>query len=247
MSNKTVATPLLGKMKQFSLFFTLILCSYFTTAQEIDHRMEFGVMGGLLTYSGDLNTGANIHFRGPAGGAFYRHNYKNNISVLRFNVLVGKVSGNENVAKTPLQNKLNRSFSTIVTEFSGLYEYNFFDFRKSTGRESYPICPYLFGGLGVGLASVSTGETATYVALPFGGGVKFKVGDKLNLGIEFGARKVFSDKIDAISNTEDLNSSSNQDWYYFTGLTFSYTKYVQMCPRSAPKSRRKPSNDIKIR
>jgi hypothetical protein len=220
-------------MKKLSLFFMLTLSFSYMEGQELDHRMEFGVMAGVMTYTGDLNTGANLSFIGPAGGVFYRHNYVNNIVAVRFNVLVGEVSGNEQSSGNPLPSVEQRSFSALVTEMSAVFEYNFFDFRTMKPHQYYPICPYLFGGLGFG--TVVGGDNPSFINIPLGVGVKFQVGDKLNLGVEMGARKCFTDKIDGVENANDYNSSSKQDWYYFTGLTFSYTRYYQKCPRNSPK------------
>ena len=223
-----------GHMMSKTFFsFLFVLSSVFSLAQEIDHRMEYGVMVGMMTYTGDLNSGANLNFNGPAAGVFYRHNYPNNIVVLRFNVLAGEVSGSEVRLKNPLPTDLKRDFSTLITEVSALFEYNFFDFRTMQPGHYYPVCPYLFGGMGFG--TVLGGDNPAFINIPMGAGVKFQVGDRLNLGIEMGARKSFTDKIDGIDNTSDLNSSSKQDWYYFTGLTFSYTRYYQKCPRNSPK------------
>jgi hypothetical protein len=229
MNNKKSLAPFLGGMIKFPFFFMFILGAFANNAQELDHHMEVGVQAGMLSYTGDLSSGANINFRGPAVGAFYRHNYKNNITVFRLNLLVGQLTGSESSSGDPLPEDQNRGFSTMVTEISGIFEYNFFDFRSTTSHQQYPICPYLFGGLGFG--TVFTDDSPAFLVIPLGAGVKFRVGDKLNMGVEVGARKSFTDKIDGVDNDSDFNSSSAQDWYYFSGLTFSYTRYFQKCPQ----------------
>jgi len=216
-------------MNKFVSLLFLIFSFSSSTAQEIDHRMEYGVMGGMMNYTGDLTSGTNINFRGPGFGAFYRHNYPNNIVVLRFNVLAGEVSGSEESLDIPLAGHQQREFSSLITEMSGIVEYNFFDFRSMKPGEYYPVCPYLFGGLGFG--TVIGGDHPAFVSIPLGAGVKFQVGDHLNLGVEVGARKSLTDLIDGVENADDFNSSSKQDWYYFSGITFSYTRYYQKCPR----------------
>ena len=233
MYNKNISIPLIGEMRQFPLFFMFIFCAFVVRAQEIDHHMEFGVMGGVMNYTGDLNNGANLRFKGPAFGAFYRNNYPNQITVLRVNLLAGQISGNEKTSGNPLPEELERGFSTAITEVSTVLEYNFFDYRSMTGID-YRICPYLFGGLGLGV--LWSGDSPTFITIPLGAGVKFKVGDRVNMGVEIGARKSFTDQIDGVGNDDDVNSSSNNDWYYFTGLTFSYTRYYQKCPKNTPKN-----------
>ncbi|MDB4835299.1 DUF6089 family protein [Cyclobacteriaceae bacterium] len=159
-----------------------------------------------------------------------------NIVVLRINALAANITGNEAKSNHPLPGLNQRDLSATLTEISALLEYNFFDFRSLKPRNNFPFCPYLFGGLGLG--TVWAGESPAFVAIPFGAGIKIKAGNRMNLGFEFGARKTFTDKLDGITNSIDPNSSSNQDWYYFTGVSISYTKYYQKCPKSSPKSTR---------
>lgn len=235
MHNNLLKTTLFGEMKKFPLFFIVMVSCFLSLGQrkEMDNHMEFGVMGGVASYTGDLNSGVNLKFNGPGVNLFYRHNYPNNIVVLRVNILGAQISGSEEALSLPLPDINQRSLSAFLTEVSTVIEYNFFDFRSLKPGNDYPICPYLFGGVGIG--TVWSGESPAFLSLPFGAGVKFKVANKVNLGLEFGARKSFTDKIDGVDNESDLNSNSAQDWYYFSGLSISYTKYYQKCPRNAPK------------
>jgi hypothetical protein len=220
-------------MKNLLLFCVALMNVFILLGQEIDNHKEFGVMGGVATYTGDLNTGLNANFKGPAVNLFYRNNYPNNIVVLRINLLAANISGNEESLDLPLPDQTKRDLDATLTELSAVIEYNFFDFRSLKPGNDFPVCPYLFGGLGIG--TVWQGEAPAFLSLPFGAGVKLKVGDRLNMGFEFGARKTFTDNLDGVDNDVDLNSSSGQDWYYFTGVSISYTKYFQKCPRNSPK------------
>ena len=72
-------------------------------------------------------------------------------------------------------------------------------------------------------------------AIPFGVGVKFILGRNWNLGTEFVARKTFTDYLDGISKGNMGGKSTgnplDDDWYYYTGISISYTIYGVNCPQ----------------
>jgi hypothetical protein len=99
-------------------------------------------------------------------------------------------------------------------------EYNFFDLR------SHKVTPYIFGGIAVyhfnPYAYDSTGRKVylhplstegeglpqypnshpyalTQLAIPFGGGIKFRISDQVVLAYEIGERKLFTDYLDDVS------------------------------------------------
>lgn len=211
----------------------LLLVGISLQAQEIDHHMELGMGAGVFNYTGDLAPKYNQSFYSPGVQFFYRHNHKQEVSVFRANILIGTIKAHEDAFDDPLPNSPDRqlSFSTGLTEFGMIYEYNFFNFRDLSGR--FYMSPYLFGGLA---ASVLWGNQAsTFLSIPFGAGVKYKMTDNWNLGLEYGVRKTFTDKLDGILlSDEELSSSTTSDWYYFLGLNLSYTFYKQICPSNSP-------------
>ena len=216
------------KVKKVITTLLLLICAYVSgqkNHQELDRHIEFGIMGGVFNYTGDISPTYRFQFHRPGGFIFYRHNFTNLTSVLRFNLGFGSITADESVFDFPTQQQRQFSFSNNLIEFSALYEYNFFNFRDYDGI--FYMSPYLFGGLGL---VTSIGQESTAV-IPFGVGVKFRVAKFYNLGIEFGARKSFSDMIDGFGDDATLSSSHNNDWYYFTGLSFSKTVYKEICAR----------------
>lgn len=193
-------------------------------SEAINRKGEYGFMIGGTNYTGDLSPGFRFSSMRPAGSVFYRHNYSNEVSILRVNLLFGQLTADEEDFDFPLQQNRRLEFNTEVIEISALYEYDFFNYRDI--KEIYFMSPYLFGGLG--LAMTFGGKT--YLAIPFGAGIKLKIAPQLNLGVEFGARKLFSDKLDSYNDDAGLFSSYNNDWYYFTGITLSRTVYKPVCP-----------------
>jgi hypothetical protein len=45
------------------------------------------------------------------------------------------------------------------------------------------------------------------MAIPFGGGIKFRISDRVVLAYEIGMRKLFTDYLDDVSNTMSANPS----------------------------------------
>ena len=64
-------------MKRFSILFLVLFgCVSTSTAQY----SEFGIMGGVSYYMGDLNPETPFKKVLPAGGAFYRYNFNERFS-----------------------------------------------------------------------------------------------------------------------------------------------------------------------
>ncbi|MDE7136375.1 MAG: hypothetical protein K2N91_07060, partial [Muribaculaceae bacterium] len=83
--------------------------------------------------------------------------------------------------------------------------------------------PYIALGLGASVASCD-GKTSFAPTLPMAVGVKYKLKERLNLGIEFSMTKVFGDKIDQIDDPYMIESSfiKNTDWYSNISISLSY-------------------------
>jgi hypothetical protein len=208
--------------------FGFILAQANMQAQELTHSVEFGLGVGALNYTGDLSPSYRIKQSKPGAELFFKYNLPNDVSVFRFNLLMGGLGADESAFDSPLTQNRNLSFSTIITEAAFLYEYNFLNFRRVFSNNDYYMTPFLFGGLSASVGSV--GGAPAYFGIPFGAGLKFMVTKGVNIGIEYGARKIFSDEIDGYDEDVELSSSSSQDWYYFTALTVSYTLYRDNCP-----------------
>lgn len=221
-----------GSMKNTLLLLSIIISCLSAKSQEIDKHAEIGFGVGVANYKGDLSPSFNYTQISPGAQIFYRHNYKNEVSVLRVNLLITSIKADERSVKDALPQARGLQFSRGVTELGLLYEYNFFNYRDI--KNIYYMSPYLFGGMA---ATVLWGnQSTTILSIPFGVGTKFKMGNNLNLGIEYGARKTFSDKLDLQeASDEALSSSSPTDWYYFLGANLSYTFYKQVCPDGSPK------------
>ena len=145
---------------------------------------------------------------------------------LRAGFTYAKVDGADSLSRQADIVLRNLSFQTNITEFSLVAEINSFDMNYKRWS------PYIFGGLAVfhfnpytydqqnnkvylkplstegqGLPGYSQKPYAlTQLALPFGGGIKFNISDKVRIAPEVGLRKLFTDYLDDVSgNYADPN------------------------------------------
>ncbi|HEY0432939.1 MAG TPA: DUF6089 family protein, partial [Chitinophagaceae bacterium] len=136
----------------------------------------------------------------------------------------------------------NLAFETKIAEFSVLGEYYLFDLNERrfspylmAGFAVYHFNPYDYNGTtqkvylqplsteGQGLSGYPDRKpySLTQLAIPFGGGIKYTLTDKLRVGLELGMRKLFTDYLDDVSTTypdpTDLLSARGQ-----TAVDMSY-------------------------
>jgi hypothetical protein len=237
-------------------------------------KLHLNLYGGAMNYQGDLQdkryTFNQAHL---AGGLGLSYDLSDHFS-LRADWILGKVSADDKYGRNSPR---NLNFTSNITEASLGLQY----FLYSLGDHS--LTPYVFAGLGVYHFSPYTRDTSgakwflqplstegegfvsgknmyslTQVSIPFGGGVKLALSDKINVGLELGFRKLFTDYLDDVSSTyvdqtlllanrgtkavelayrgNELKTGSttyplagtirgsakHNDWYYFTGITFSF-------------------------
>ena len=145
--------------------------------------------------------------------------------------MVGQLGVDESKSNEALRKARGYNFNGTLLEASLLYEYDFFDFRDIDNI--YWMSPYLYGGLGLNTLVSNQGATS-FAGIPFGAGIKFRLSGGWNLGLEMGARKNFSDKIDGYEDEPLLGTSILTDWTYHAGINFSYTFYSLICPDKVP-------------
>ena len=200
--------------------------------------IEFGGGIGTFSYAGDLSRGykplnARVGFHGV-----YRMNLSEFVS-FRTSLTIGSVSGSDDPAIDPLGEVRQQSFSTSLVEFSGVMEYYFLNFRDEDSRVRWS--PYLFGGFGLARVEKVDGAPDDFnkiqAVVPFGLGFTHLIGKQYNIGIELGVRGTFTDYLDGIPDSNQTRKDGFQfghpnsnDWYFYTGITFTYILYKIPCP-----------------
>ncbi|PRY06024.1 outer membrane protein with beta-barrel domain [Pontibacter ummariensis] len=216
---------------------------------------ELGVGIGGANYKGELSPNYRFLNNQPALTVFYRRDMSNAVT-LRGGVMVSRRVGEENnfldetyAEERPFHAYRLARLSLTLLEVSGGMEYNFLDYYDMS--QSPRVSPYVFVGVAGVLHNVRLyvdPDTAPFseafnskitVAVPFGVGVKYALSKHWNLGLEFGARKLFTDQLDRLSEEDEKKWANpyDKDWYYYNGISLSYTFYRTNCP---PSYRKRP-------
>jgi hypothetical protein len=212
--------------------FIACLCPFSSSAQ----KWELGGGLGGMNYKGDISPAFQPKFYRPGGNLFIRYNAGRAVS-FKANLLIGRIFADDAGSNDPQNIVRNRSFRTNLVELSPQFEYNFLNYRNEKTRQNWS--PYVFAGLGVFHFSAEDSNSSTadgiQMSIPFGVGIKYVLGGNWNLGLEFGARKTFTDYLDVLggpltSNKIQNGNPNTNDMYFYTGLMVSYTFYKVYCP-----------------
>lgn len=214
-----------------ALVFILSIILSFATLRVNAQRNELGGGVGIANYVGDISNNINFIFSSPAIHGFYRYNFSGTL-VLRIQAAYFSLYATDNVGGDPFQAIRQATFSKAIWEGATIIEYNFLSFRNPKKRQFWS--PYWFGGFGMFRMPSSSpkfsGGSASAIqpAIPFGVGIKIAYRGPWNLGLEFGARKTFTDYIDDLGDSYSSTGfqraiPDSKDWYYHTTINLSYT------------------------
>lgn len=201
-------------MKKTLLTTGLICLTCIISAQGL----HIGIFGGPSAYNGDLADGffpkkvSNL-----AAGITVSKDFGPQAR-LRGGLTYTVVGGADRYSTNAGRVQRNLSFETSIIEFSVLGEYYLFDLAEKR------FSPYVFGGgavfhynpyamygnnqkaylrplstEGQGLPGYGKKYSLTQPAIPFGGGFKYLLSDKIEIGVELGLRKLFTDYLDDVS------------------------------------------------
>ncbi len=214
-------------MKKSLVILYLISIAVAVTGQQ---KSDYGIMGGVTSYMGDINPGRLLYAPSPALGAFYRYNLHPR-QALRFNILYGGIRGNDRDFSNSFQTTRAASFSGTVAEFAGQFEFNFLPY--TTMGKIWDFSPYFAAGFG-GVYVTST-TSAVVPMIPFSFGFKINIHKNIGLEAEYGFRKTFYDNFDGLKDLvapSDYAWTHNNDWYTFTGISVTWKIYSKLagCP-----------------
>lgn len=206
----------------------LMLCATLTASaqQDDEYLMEIGGGVGMVSYQGDFN-GKITSGMQPAGAIVWRR-LLNPYMGFRVTGMMGKLKGDAARVETYYPDETTRaySFDRSLTDVSVTYEYNFWPY--GTGRDyrgAKRLTPFVFGGIGA--TYVSGGEKKVFTAnVPIGLGIKYKLKERLNVGLEWSMHFSLSDELDGIADPYGIKSSGafkNTDCYSGLMLTLTYS------------------------
>jgi opacity protein-like surface antigen len=216
-------------MKLASKGVILLYLFFCSTAVAQEYRYEIGGMAGMSMYMGDANTTSFFQEWNPAAGIIFKSNM-NFRWAWEADFSLGRVSGDTKNIKNVFPNQGEASFSRYFYTLGGHVEFNFLPYSdKFSYLNTSKISPYLLLGGGLTLAPGKT-ETCVTVNVPIGVGVKYKIRNRWNIGLEYSVHKLFSDAFDApdkngfhLDNAYGVKNGlfKNKDWY--NTLFFSVT------------------------
>lgn len=206
----------------------LMLCATLTASaqQDDEYLMEIGGGVGMVSYQGDFN-GKITSGMQPTGAIVWRR-LLNPYMGFRVTGMMGKLKGDATRVETYYPDETTRaySFDRSLTDVSVTYEYNFWPY--GTGRDyrgAKRITPFVFGGIGA--TYVSGGEKKVFTAnVPIGLGIKYKLKERLNVGLEWSMHFSLSDELDGMADPYGIKSSGafkNTDCYSGLMLTLTYS------------------------
>ena len=220
------------------LFLTIIGClaiiGQLKAQDDPQYRMEIGAGLGMVSYEGDFNGNVFGNMQ-PMGGVVGRYNF-DPYKTLRLSATYGKLKGSSKDVKTyyPDYESQPYEFNNSLVDVSLVFEYNFWPY--GTGRDyrgAKRLTPYIYGGLGA--TSVSGESKSVFTAnVPIGIGVKYKMTERLNLGVDWGVHFSLSDELDGVKDPYQVKSSGafkNTDCYSMlqVSLTYSFKAKCRTC------------------
>ena len=200
------------------------------------YRMEIGAGIGMVAYEGDFN-GNILKNMQPMEAIVGRYNF-DPYKDLRLNVGFGKIKGSSANVETYYPDyaeaKQPYEFSHSLVDVSLVFEYNFWPY--GTGRDyrgAKRLVPFIFGGLGA--TYVKGSEKNVFTAnVPLGIGAKYKVNERLNIGLDWTMHFSLSDDLDGVKDPYRVTSSGafkNTDCYSALqlSLTYSFSAKCKTC------------------
>ena len=207
----------------------LFLSQSAAAQDQPEYRAEVGGGVGVVNYLGDLN-GNLLKNLQPMGSLLGRYKMNPRMA-FALNVSFGKLKGSSKNEKSwyPDMQTEQVDFNNTLIDAGLRFEYNFWPY--GTGREyrgARPLTPYM--ALGIGGSFVSGNQSVTTVNLPIAVGVKYKVAERLNLGVEYAMHFSLNDNLDGIKDPYGIKSSGlfkNTDCYGTLQVSLTYDLWAK--------------------
>jgi hypothetical protein len=197
--------------------FLVTLSSFLFTVTTSAQNFHLNLFAGASNYQGDLQdkrfTFSQSHV---AGGVGVSYDLSDKFSV-RSGITLAKISADDKYGRNRLR---NLNFTSNLTEVNLGLEYYI------TRLQDHALTPFVFGGIalyhfnpyttdtsgskyflkplsteGEGFIQGRNNYSLTQFAIPFGGGVKLSLSENINVGLELGLRKLFTDYLDDVSTS----------------------------------------------
>ena len=213
-----------------AILFTIhcsIFVSHAVAQTEPEYRLELGGGVGLVSYQGDFNSNP-LKNQQPMFSVLAKYRFDPRMA-LAMNVSYGWLKGTATADKTYYPNLTEHTFKNSVVDVGFRLEYNFWPF--GTGMEyrgAQRLTPYIYIGLGVTAAKPD--KTEMGLNLPLGGGVKYKVADRMNMALEWTMHISGNDRLDGVEDPYTIKRDGlfkNTDCYSHLRLSLTYDLWAK--------------------
>ncbi len=253
------------KKKFLAVALTLSVLSGSVPAQDaIVQEGEFGFGLGAGHYFGDLNTKARLNRPKMAATVFFRKNFGNYIAA-RVGATFAQLGYSDTYnSHNKVMQRRNLSFNSKVWELSLQGDFNFFRFMP--GEAAYSFTPYITIGAGIfsydpyaylrgekiflrplgteGQGNSRYADRKPYspmaISIPFGGGIKYAINQRMNISLEILHRFTNTDYLDDVSKTyvDPAVFPNNPDGTPSNGLLLSDRSWELGTPIGTPGKQR---------
>jgi hypothetical protein len=197
-----------------AVIFTLAITMAANAQDEPEYKMEIGAGIGMVSYVGDYN-GHPLKGMQPWLALVAKYRLDPRVAIA-FDLGTGKLKGQADTG--------DYKFDHRTTEADVRLEYNFWPY--GTGYEyrgAKRFTPFIT--LGIGTSIYGGREKGATMNLPIGAGIKYKIGNRLNLTAEWAMRFTLSDKLDCSKDPLGIKSSGlfkNTDGYSVLQIALTY-------------------------
>ncbi|SHK01931.1 DUF6089 family protein [Hymenobacter psychrotolerans] len=255
-----------------ALVLALPLVATEASAQQFSKRKQYNSVGltiNAMNYFGDITPKPSVpSLRFGATrlnvGASFTHRFTPRISA-RAALAYGTITGDDSKAADPndpdakYRYNRNMSFRNNLAELSVVGIFDLIP-NRNTYVKRPDLVPYVFGGIAgytgnpqgnrngswVDLQPLKT-EGVSYdkagIAIPFGGGVRYKVNKSFDVGLEVGFRKTFNDYLDDVSTVYVDQSTLSSDAAKYFGGGNALSNTGEFANFNAPGSQRGKSDE----
>ena len=212
----------------------LILSCSFSAAQDDGYLMEMGLGGGGSFYMGD----ANSKLYNNTSGVFSvlaRYNVNPRFSLKADLAAAGIYGSTVNSYGALPGDELE--FSRTLYDFGVQFEWGFCGYGMEGWNGNHRLAPY--GLLGIGATFAPKPAKNDFAAnFPVGLGLRYKLSERVNIGLEWTMRFSTSDRLD-VTRTDGVSLQDpfmvkgkgikNKDSYSFTMLFVTFDVFKRPC------------------
>lgn len=220
--------------KSVTVLFAIILMALTAHAQD-EYRMEVGPAAGASFYMGDANQKLYRN-TGLMGGVVARYNCNPRLS-FKADLTAAHISGStDNMKDRSFPASLD--FDRTIYDMGVQVEVGFLGYGLTRYNGSHRVAPYYLTGIGMTFAPKPQKNDFAF-NIPLGLGVRYKIADRWNVGLEWTMRFSSSDRLDVTRQSGGTTLEDpyqikgkflkNKDSYSYTMLTLTYDILKKPC------------------